>query len=237
MKIMNGQKGVSIIGTVFTLIVLGILGAALVALVATDQETRMKSLKREYAFYAVQAGFEWALREIKEGGYPLAQAKVLPESTFTVSIDPSPRKITVLGASNNVQRTYSITTNLLAKDCMTVDLSGATIGGMSNNEIHDITITHTTPNCLNAVSIDKMTFTWLPNITEKVRRIRIGGVDVYTDATGTASGAATDIQDVKITNSATIEVVEFSSSMSGKNVTLKATSTDSSELTSAARSF
>ncbi|HPW45608.1 MAG TPA: hypothetical protein PKU96_04475 [bacterium] len=224
MKFVN-DKGVSIIGTLFTLIILGVLGAALVALVSMDQESRMKSIKREYAFYAVQAAFEYALREIKEGGYPIVNNKVLGQAKFTTGIAPLQRKITAVGVASDVQRTHSITTDLLAGDCAEIDISGAVVGGSSGNELQNVVIDKT---CLNAINIDKMTFSISPNLGETVRGIRIDGIDVYDDMSGISSGSPIDILDYRITGSAVVNFIKFSSGISGKTIDISVTFTDSS---------
>lgn len=225
LRVSGNDRGISIIGTVFTLIILGVLGAALISLVAMEQESRMRSIHREYGFYAVQAGFEYALREIKEGGYPIVTDKALEHGAFTTAIDASLRKITAIGIAGDVRRTYSITTDLLGMDCMRVDTSGVVVGGPSGNQLQNISLTK---ECLNAVTIDAMTFEWTPDLGEEIRRIRINGVDVYDDLNGASSGDVIDIADTRIVGTAVIEVVEFNAGISGKNLTLALTFTDSS---------
>lgn len=226
---LGNQRGISIIGTVFTLILLGLMGAALVAIVADEQESRMRSLARDRAFYAVQAGFEYALREIKEGGYPIVTAKSIGTATFTNAIDPIARRITTIGSSYEAVRTHSITTAQLASDCATINSSGAHVGGLGANELLGITVTR---SCLNAVNIATMTLSWSPQVGEHVRRVQVSGTDVYNDLAGTASGEVTDITDARIPGaSAAIDLIEFSSSISGKTVSLTLTFTDSSSLT------
>lgn len=221
-----GQRGISIVGTVFALIILGVLGAALVGLVAMDQESRMRSIFREKAFYAVQAGFEYALREIKEGGYPLVTGKAIGSSTFNVSIRASERKITVAGSSESAGKTHSITTDRLAFDCADIDSSGMIVGGTSGDELQNINITRT---CLNAINVASMKISWSPNMGETVQRIRIGGTDVYDDIGGSESGETIDITDTRVETSSRINVIEFSSGISGRNVTIDLIFTDSSE--------
>lgn len=219
------DRGVSIIGTLFTLIILGVLGAALVALVSMDQESRMKSINREHAFYAVQAAFEYALREINEGGYPIVSNRSLGHANFTTAITPAERKITAVGVASDVQRTHSITTDLLAGDCANIDISGAVIGGSSGNELQNVVIDKT---CLNAINIDKMAFSISPNLGEAVRGIRIAGTDVYDDMSGASSGSLIDILDYRITGSAIVNFIKFSSGISGKTINISVTFTDSS---------
>ena len=110
-KFLTNDRGISIIGTMFTLIILGVLGTALVAMVAMDQESRMRGINREHSFYAVQAGLEYALREINEGGYPLAQGTALDDATFTNALNCTSRKITVVGSAGDTSKTHSITAN------------------------------------------------------------------------------------------------------------------------------
>ncbi|MBT3182321.1 MAG: hypothetical protein HN337_07440 [Deltaproteobacteria bacterium] len=223
-KALMNERGISIIGTIFTLIILGVLGTALVAMVSMDQESRMRSIKREYSFYAVQAGFEYALREIKEGGYPLAQNKALDDASFTNALDCASRKITVVGSSDDTSKTHSITTSQVSSDCLTINTAGASVGGASGNEIHGLVLTKT---CLNAVTVDQITLVWTPEAGETVRLVRIGGVDVYDDFTGVASGVPVDITDTKITGSSSIDYIRFSSGISGTSVTMTCTMSDS----------
>lgn len=225
---LQDRRGISIIGTVFTLIILSIMGAAMVAIVSDEQESRMRSLSRERSFYAVQAGLEYALREIEEGGYPIVAAKPLDMSTFTTSIEPNERRITVTGVAYEAERTHSITTSQLARDCATIDSSGAHLGGSSGNELLGLTISR---SCLNAVNVAAVTVTWTPDVGERVRRIRIGGVEVFDLLAGNASGELIDVSDARISGaSAAIDTIEFSAGMSGKTVDITLTFTDSSSV-------
>lgn len=221
------NKGVSIIGTLFTLIILGVLGASLVSLVSMEQESRMRSIRRELSFYAIQAGFEYALREIKEGGYPVVTAKPLGFATFTTTITPADKKITVVGSSIENFKTHSITTSQLASDCTTINTSGVSVGGSSLDRIQNISVTKT---CLNAVNIASVRLTWTPNVGERVTEVRISGTTVYTDINGIPSGGTVDVQDTKVSSSKTFDYIDFNSSVTGKSVTLQLNFTDSSTL-------
>jgi hypothetical protein len=217
------EKGISIVGTVFTLLVLGVMGAALVAFVATEQESRMRSIHRERSFYAAQACFEYALRAVKTGGYPLAQSVVLGDATFSNTIGCADRRITCTGSSSEAGRVHSITTAQLPKDCININFSGVGTGGASGNEIQNIVLNKT---CLDAVTVESLTLSWIPDMGERVMRIEIAGVEVYSDLNGAASGALIDISNVTVTGSAIINVIEFSSGIGGKDMTLAITTTD-----------
>ena len=148
--------------------------------------------------------------------------------TLSVTIDPDLRQITVTGTSGDAERTHSITTEYLAKDCLLIDDLSVTIGGPSNTELQDIVLKR---SCLNAVTIDKMTVSWTPDLFEKVRRVTIQGVDVYDDFDGAASGEQFDIDDSTISTSAVIDAIAFSSDMSGKTFVITLHFTDSSAVT------
>ena len=220
-----GNRGISIVGTVFTLIILGVLGASLVALVSMDQDSRMRSIHREYVFYSIQAAFEFALREINEGGYPIVTNKQFDDATFTVTIDPSPRKITAVANMGDHMRTYSITTDELGMDCLNVNMVGATVGGASNDELQNIVLTQT---CLNAVTIESLVFSWSPDLGETVKTVTIDSNDVYDDISGTESGDSINITDTSVVGTSTINTVKFSSGISGKDISVTLRFTDSS---------
>lgn len=224
---LGNERGISIVGTVFTLLVLGIMGSALVAFVATEQESRMRSIHREKCFYAVQACFEYALREIKTGGYPLTTSEALGDATFTDTISCADRKITCTGDSSDSSRIHSITTTQLPKDCIDINSAAVIVGGMTSDEVQNIVLTKT---CLDAVRIEGVTVSWTPDMGERVERINIAGVDVYDDLSGTDSGDSIDITDVVVSASSTINAIEFSAGIGGKDMTLTLTLSDACEV-------
>ncbi len=228
MGLLRQKRGVSIIGTLFTLIILGVLGAALVSMVGSEQDSRMKSIRRELGFYAVQAGLEYALREINEGGYPLVYGKQLGDAQFSVAINPSLRKITVTGSAGENARVHSITTSQLAADCAAVDTSGMSVGGASLDKIQGIVVRKT---CLNGINVKDVRASWTPDIGEKIMQVSMDSALVYDDLNGTLSGSVTDITDKKITTSSLVNYIDFSGSVSGKSVTLTFDFTDSSSIT------
>jgi len=225
--ILRDSRGISIVAAVLTLIILGIMAVALLGIVASEQETRKMALWRERAFYAVQAGFEFALREINEGGYPIASDKPFANAVFSISIDPAQRRITVNGKAGDASKTHSITTQLLARDCVSIDSSEADLGGTNNNVLTGIALDH---SCLLAVNIKEMTLSWTPNYGGTVRRISIGGQDVYVNMGGTASGQPIDIADYKFSGQVGIDAIEFSSSMKNISIDLTLTFTDTSSV-------
>jgi hypothetical protein len=226
-QILKNRRGISIVGSIFAFLILGVMGASLVALVSNDQESRMRSIYKDRAFYATQAGLEYALGEIDQGGYPIVADKTIGSSTFTTTIKPSSRQIAVTGTSGSAMRAHSITAPKLASDCCTINVAGASITG--GNRLSGVTLTKT---CLTAVGLDIITVGMNPYVGELVTSMEIGGTLVYDSASG--SPLVVDIDDFKVHNSDPINYIEFSSGISGKTIILTITFTDSSTLQSSA---
>src|SRR3989338_1190352 len=179
------QKGVSIIGAVFALLVLAVFGGAIVALVATEQESRRLQLEKEQAFYEAQAGLEYAVREIVKGGYPVVTGKTLGRGSFTTTIDYPNHLIFSTGTSGDVSKTHQITNNQMGGDCLGINNDQATLVGPGKTDLKAITLKK---NCNDAITIDKFKFEWSPNNGEKVIKIVVENNTLYDDPIGTPSG-------------------------------------------------
>lgn len=213
------MRGISIIGAVFTLLILGIFGAAIVSLVSTDQEMRSRHIGKEQAFYEVQAGFEYAIREINNGGYPVVTNKVLGRGNFTTTIDYPNHFIYSAGSSGAATKTHQITYSTMGGDCLETNNDLATITGPGRTELRGITLKK---NCLNAITIDKIQISWTPDNGERVTRIEISNTPVYDRPAGAPSGEIIDITDYIFSGSGAVQMnlVQFTSDISGKNLTM-----------------
>ena len=212
------KKGISIIGAVFTLLVLGIFGAAIVSLVSTDQEMRSRHIGKEQAFYEVQAGLEYAIREINNGGYPVVTNKVLGRGNFTTSVDYPNHIVSSTGTSGSAAKMHQITYSTMGGDCMETNNDTATLTGPGRTELRGITLKK---NCLNAITIDKIQISWTPNNGERVTKIEISNTAVYDRPAGAPSGETIDITDYVLSGNGAVQMnlVQFTSDMSGKNLT------------------
>jgi len=228
MHLCGNRGAASIIGAVFAILMLGLFGAVLVALVAMNQESRWLSVGRERAFYASQAGFEYALRQIDQGGYPIVQNKSLDSALFSISIDPSSHNITSVGQSADVTKTYVIKAPKLASDCAYIDASSATAGGASKDELTGLVLKKT---CLTAVNVVSMQFDLDPDMGERVLEVDMARKTVFHDSDGVPSGQTVDIDDTVCSADTSIDSVEFSSSISGKQITARFDFSDSSYTT------
>lgn len=227
MKIKMSNKGVSILGAVITLVVLGIFGAAIVALVSTEQESRRLLLEKEQAFYAVQAGLEYAIREIVNGGNPVATNKQIGRGTFTNVINYAQHSIAVTGRSGEVSKTHTIDFNQFGGDCLGVNNDQVTVVGPNKTDMKANTLRK---NCNNAITIDKFQFTWGPDNGEKITRIELENNTVYNDANGSPSGAVIDIADYTLSGGTAhqLNLVRFTDNMLNKSFSWVITLSDGS---------
>lgn len=220
------MRGISIIGAVFALLILAIFGTAIVVLVGTDQDVRRRQIEKEQAFYEVQAGLEYAIREIDQGGYPVVTNKQLGSGSFTNTIDYSQHLVTSTGTFGDISKTHQITFNPMGGDCVNVD----TIGYFEAPSYTIYIGAGVTKTCLSAISIDRFVFSWDPDAGQKVTRVLIDGAVVYSSATGTPSGGVIDIADYRISdgNYHDINQVRFTGSMQNTQLTMTVYFTDTS---------
>jgi len=213
------QRGISIIGAVFTLLILAIFGGTLVSLVAVDQEHRRLQIEKGQAFYEVQAGLEYALYEIKNGGFPVVSNKPFEDGTFTVNVNYPNHLIFVTGYVGDVSKTHQITYNQMGGDCLGVNNNQATLVGPNKTDLKAITLKK---NCNNAITIDKMQLIWAPDNSEKVTKIEIKNVEVYNEISGSGSGEIIDIADYMLDGGSAeqISLIQFTSNMLNKDLTI-----------------
>jgi len=221
------QRGVSIIGAVFTLLILLIFGAALVAIVSTDQASRMIQIKKEQAFYEMQAGFEYAVKGVIDGGYPVVTNMPLGTGVFTTSIDYPNHLIYSTGTVGDVSQRRQISFNQMGGDCLDTNNDQVTVTGPDKTEMRGLTLTK---DCNNAITIDRLLFSWTPDRGERVTKVVIKNNIVYTDAVGTPSGQIIDIPDYMISGGVAhqVNLIEFTSNMLNKDFTMILYMSDSS---------
>jgi len=61
---MNHQKGITLIGAIFVLIIVSLLGQYLVTISSVQRQTSILSLQSSRAYQAANAGVEWAIAYI-----------------------------------------------------------------------------------------------------------------------------------------------------------------------------
>lgn len=83
------QKGITLIGAVFVLIIVSLLGSYLVNIYAVQQKTSVLALQTARAYQTANAGIEWGIaRVINSGGSCIASTVLSPKlNNFTVTVN------------------------------------------------------------------------------------------------------------------------------------------------------
>lgn len=232
MKLIKKQNGISIIAAIFALIILGIFGMTIVTLVNFEHETRAGNMLGTAAFYDTQAGFEFALREIDQGGYPLG-SRIFSKGNFNVAIsydESSKRELIVTGAVTDIQKKYQISHDTFGADCIQINYAEVSTGGDGNRDLLDLSFRKI---CNEAINIDKIVIAWTPDANEKVTEININSVIVWEDLLGLGTGSSVNIADTRVSTIGDIPIshFRFTFPMSGKTITMIFVMSDSTTRT------
>jgi MSHA biogenesis protein MshP len=86
---MNKQSGITLIGAIFVLVIVSLLGQYLVNIVGVQQRTTVMALQSARAYQAAKAGIDWAAASINTNNIcPAAaptQFSLIPGFTVTLS--------------------------------------------------------------------------------------------------------------------------------------------------------
>jgi len=78
---MNNQKGITLIGAIFVLIIVSLLGTYLVKIYSVQQKTSILALQTARAYQTANAGIEWGIANIINNG------NCIPSTTLTPTFD------------------------------------------------------------------------------------------------------------------------------------------------------
>ena len=216
------QKGFTVLGIVIALVILAIMASKIGSFVAANQSTRTQTLNSIQTFYSNHAAIEFSLRQILQAGNP----DTIPSRDFSeepFDITRSLGKILVTTQKGSAKSSFNIIdpNPVTQASCLTVETSGAFIGGGGDKELHGLTF-QKNGNCSNNITLISMTVSWQPDGGEKLKRIQIDSVNVYDDASGRVSGEFFDITDVPIqdSNSHTISLLRWNNEMEEQIFTL-----------------
>ena len=114
MRILRND-GISVVALVIVLLLLSTLGTVLVSLIITKQKSALLPLKSAQAFYAAQAGIEYAIRYYNDTVFdPVANysigTKNLETGSFSVTYDPDSveQSITSTGTAGTAKRVITL---------------------------------------------------------------------------------------------------------------------------------
>lgn len=224
------EHGMSILAAVISLLALGVMGVTTATLMGTHQASRALGAQRQEAAYLAQAGLEYGLMQINQGGYPNT-TKSLGLGTFTVEVLPAQHLVRSIGVVGEATQEYRITDNFLGGNCITVNNATATLTGPQKDRLHGITFVKT---CLSKITVDKWILTWAPtNPTAKVLRIEIPQNNiVWNNPAGLPSGTLIDATDMTFSGQITqVHEIQFGQNMSCKTFAMQLMLTDGSSVT------
>lgn len=223
-----GQRGISMIAAILTLLTLGMFGASIVAVVSEEQELRTLAVQQTNAFYIAMTGLEYGLREITEAGYPNATNKPFAGGTFTTQVNAAAHVMTVAASAGSARRNYQINVSLLAGDCTALDTTGAVPIGSKKDEINRVKIQK---SCLNKVRFNRFQASWTPDSGQKLLRLDFDNEIIYDNPSGVPSGTIVDVTGSSIltdNNSHDFSRIIFTSNISGVTMTITVYFTDGS---------
>ncbi|MBU4484969.1 hypothetical protein KKA47_06070 [bacterium] len=136
--------------------------------------------------------------------------------------------IRVIGSVGNVTIGHQVSTPLAA-DCMGIDVSSVSVSGFQTNVVEGIILRKGT--CVDIATLDAIEFNFYIDGGQKLRSLTFDGATIYADGNGVGSGEPADIyQPIVDTNAHTFSPITFSSNVSGKNMLMILTFSDTSFL-------
>lgn len=81
------QQGMTLIGAIFILVIVGLLGQFLVTISSTQRQTSLMAIQSARAYHSANAGIEWAIAQIVHHDSCVASTSLtLPNSAFDVTV-------------------------------------------------------------------------------------------------------------------------------------------------------
>ena len=215
--------------------IMAAMGAGIAVMVATNQVTRNQQLYSDQAFYTTHAGFEYALGQIDEGSSSTSMSRDFKGDAITITRTGG--KVNVSTTRGNAQADYSITdpNPPSGATCLDVDVSAAVDGnsGASSNQRVEGIVLSRNASCSDSLTITQMIVSWVPNLSERLRRISIDSVLLYNSLTGLGSGSTFDITDKVINDFAAhpLDYLFWNTSVTYHNFTITFVMSDASTKT------
>ncbi len=226
---LNSQNGfVTGIGAYAALLVMGVIGLAAIYSSIVAEKSKKDELGRAQSFYIAQAGAEYAMKKMYSDLDPTVPepGKELANGSFVISFS-SP--------TATIQGRFGISTSNITidkpnmADCTAIDTTNTTLQS-SNRSIANIQLSKT---CLTSITVDKIKFSWVTVSAATINPVTIDGSSHYNGVPSSTSGTQIELVNRTISDASSHEIqVTFSSSMSGKTVTMIITFSDGSTGTS-----
>jgi len=84
---MNKQKGITLVGAIFVLVIVSLLGQYLINITGVQRQTSLMTLQSARAYQAARAGIEWGVERIINSASCVASTTLTPNMTnFTTTV-------------------------------------------------------------------------------------------------------------------------------------------------------
>jgi MSHA biogenesis protein MshP len=84
---MKNQKGITLIGAIFVLIIVSLLGTYMVKIYSVQQKTSILALQSARAYQTANAGIEWGIANVVNNGSCVASTSLTPNiDNFSVTV-------------------------------------------------------------------------------------------------------------------------------------------------------
>jgi MSHA biogenesis protein MshP len=105
---MKNQKGITLIGAIFVLIIVSLLGSYLVKIYSVQQKTSVLALQIARAYQTANAGIEWGIANVVNNGSCEASTSLTPNiDNFSVTV--TCQQLGSYSENINTKIVYSIT--------------------------------------------------------------------------------------------------------------------------------
>lgn len=183
-------------------------------------------IEKKKAFYIAQAGIEYALAQIDQGGSPVVEEKVFDGGYFSTAINNKQHSLSVKSVYKNEETKYVLHIPLLASDCVEYQVI--------QKDSRNIEL-HLRKKCLTTISIERIQF-FLKNPSHDLPAIESLSLDgnileSFSQAYNKASYLSLSMQKLTLTESDShVLLFSFKSNFTQENLNTVLGFSDQSEL-------
>ena len=219
---LKSRTGVTVAAAMIVVFVLASFGAGITYFVASSTSTRLQQIQGDQAFYAVETGLEFALRQIIVAG--TSETSITREFVGeTITITRSSNRVYVSSSATSAASAHSIMDPDPPgpSDCLLVDVVSAVVS--PNTVLKNIYLSRD-PSCSEPIVIVSMSqTTWQPDDWSELYQIRIGGNPIEFSGPSATSGGNFVFQNqytIDDGNQHTVNRMRFSGNMASRNFQL-----------------
>jgi len=129
------QQGITLIGAIFVLVIVSLLGQYLVTIAGVQRQTTLLTLQSARAYQAANAGIEWAIASISANHSCPATPPTSYSSLPSFSVTTSCNTLEVVNENNISSTIYQLTATSSFSSYDQVDYVSRTLQVVINDEI------------------------------------------------------------------------------------------------------